>query len=72
MKILDILQEIQHVAGDDCFLLKVRAKDSPHFNSFLHNVILKTEGVTDKRSIIVMDTNKESLSIPLEYIENEE
>lgn len=51
MKILDILQEIHHVTGDDCFLLKVREKDSPHFNSFLHNVILKTEGVTDKRSI---------------------
>ena len=65
------IQEIHHVAGEDCYLLKIRAKDTPHFNHFLHNEILKIEGVTDTRSIIVMDTEKETLSIPLENFENE-
>ena len=65
------IQEIHHVAGEDCFLLKVRAIDTPHFNKFLHNVILKTNGVTDTRSVIVMDTNKETLSLPIESNKNE-
>lgn len=60
------IQEIHHVAGEDCFLLKVRALDTPHFNKFLHNTILKTDGVTETRSVIVMDTSKETLSLPIE------
>jgi len=65
------IQEIHHVAGEDCYLLKVRAKDTPSFYQFLRNTILKTDGVTDTRSEIVMHTEKESLSIPLKNYKNE-
>ncbi len=60
------IQEVHHVAGEDCFLLKIRTKDTPHFNKFLQQVILKTDGVKETRSVIVMETNKETLSIPVE------
>ncbi len=66
------IQEVHHVAGEDCYLLKIRAKDTQHFNYFLHHVILKMEGVTETRSVIVMDTTKETLTIPLEKNENED
>jgi len=69
---LEEIQEVHHVAGDDCFLLKVRAKDTPHFNHFLHQVLLKMDGVKETRSVIVMDTNKETLSIPVEENKNEQ
>jgi len=65
------IQEIHHVAGEDCYLLKVRAKDTPNFYRFLRDVILKIEGVTDTRSEIVMDTEKETLSIPLSNYKDE-
>ncbi len=66
------IQEVHHVAGEDCFLLKIRAKDTPHFNYFLHQVLLKMDGVKETRSVIVMDTNKETLSIPVEENKNEQ
>ena len=65
------IQEIHHVAGEDCFLLKIRARDTQHFNKFLHNVLLNIEGVSDTRSVIVMDTEKETLSIPIEERQDE-
>ena len=37
----DHIQEIHHVAGDDCFMLKIRAKNVPAFSKFLHEKVLK-------------------------------
>jgi Lrp/AsnC family leucine-responsive transcriptional regulator len=57
--------EIHHVAGEDCFLLKVRAKDAEHLGQLLRRKIAAVPGVTSTRTTIVLETVKESSRIPI-------
>jgi Lrp/AsnC family leucine-responsive transcriptional regulator len=57
--------EIHHVAGEDCFLLKVRAKDAEHLGQMLRRQIAAVPGVTSTRTTIVLETVKETSRIPL-------
>jgi Lrp/AsnC family leucine-responsive transcriptional regulator len=63
-KIADVL-EIHHVAGEDCFLLKVRAKDAEHLGQMLRRQIASVPGVTSTRTTIVLETVKETSRIPI-------
>jgi Lrp/AsnC family leucine-responsive transcriptional regulator len=60
----DVL-EIHHVAGEDCFLLKVRAKDAEHLGQMLRQKIGAVPGVTSTRTTIVLETVKETSRIPI-------
>jgi Lrp/AsnC family leucine-responsive transcriptional regulator len=57
--------EIHHVAGEDCFLLKVRAKDAEHLGQMLRRQIGSVPGVTSTRTTIVLGTVKETSRIPV-------
>ena len=57
--------EIHHVAGEDCFLLKVRAKDAEHLGQMLRRQIASVPGVTSTRTTIVLETVKETSRIPI-------
>src|SRR5688572_2536178 len=57
--------EIHHVAGEDCFLLKVRAKDAEHLGHMLRKQIGVVPGVTSTRTTIVLETVKETSRIPI-------
>jgi Lrp/AsnC family leucine-responsive transcriptional regulator len=57
--------EIHHVAGEDCFLLKVRAKDAEHLGQMLRRRIASVPGVTSTRTTIVLETVKETSRIPI-------
>ena len=57
--------EIHHVAGEDCFLLKVRAKDAEHLGQMLRRQIAAVPGVTSTRTTIVLETVKETCRVPL-------
>lgn len=57
--------EIHHVAGEDCFLLKVRAKDAEHLGQMLRRQIATVPGVTSTRTTIVLETVKETSRIPI-------
>jgi Lrp/AsnC family leucine-responsive transcriptional regulator len=63
-QIADVL-EIHHVAGEDCFLLKVRAKDAEHLGQMLRRQIASVPGVTSTRTTIVLETVKETSRIPI-------
>jgi Lrp/AsnC family leucine-responsive transcriptional regulator len=63
-KIPEVL-EIHHVAGEDCFLLKVRAKDAEHLGQMLRREIAAVPGVTSTRTTIVLETVKETARIPI-------
>jgi Lrp/AsnC family transcriptional regulator, leucine-responsive regulatory protein len=63
-KLPDVL-EIHHVAGEDCFLLKVRAKDAEHLGQMLRRQIAAVPGVTSTRTTIVLETVKETSRIPI-------
>jgi Lrp/AsnC family transcriptional regulator, leucine-responsive regulatory protein len=58
--------EVHHVAGEDCYLLKVRARDAEHLGQLLRMQISAVPGVTSTRTTIVLETVKESARIPLQ------
>jgi Lrp/AsnC family leucine-responsive transcriptional regulator len=51
--------EVHHVAGDDCYLLKVRARDAEHLGQILRQQISSIPSVTSTRTTIVLETVKE-------------
>lgn len=57
--------EVHHVAGDDCYLLKVRTRDPEHLGQVLRQQIAATPGVTSTRTTIVLETVKEDPRIPI-------
>ena len=60
--------EVHHVAGDDCYLLKVRARDAEHLGQLLRQQIASTPSVISTRTTIVLETVKEDprISFPKE------
>jgi Lrp/AsnC family leucine-responsive transcriptional regulator len=63
-KIPEVL-EVHHVAGDDCYLLKVRARDAEHLGQLLRTRIASVPSVISTRTTIVLETVKESARIPI-------
>jgi len=66
-KIPEVL-EVHHVAGDDCYLLKVRTRDAEHLGQLLRQQISSVASVTSTRTTIVLETVKEDprIAIPSE------
>ncbi len=58
--------EVHHVAGEDCLMLKVRARDPEHLSQILRDRLGHIAGVQSTRTTIVLESIKESarLSIP--------
>jgi Lrp/AsnC family leucine-responsive transcriptional regulator len=52
--------EVHHVAGDDCLLLKIRARDAAHLSQILRDRLGHVEGVRSTRTTIVLETVKET------------
>lgn len=57
--------ELHHVAGDDCYLLKVRARDAEHVGQLLRHRFGRIPGVVSTRTTIVLETVKETPRLPL-------
>ena len=57
--------EVHHVAGEDCYLLKVRARDAEHLGQLLRQEIAATPSVTSTRTTIVLETVKEDPRVPI-------
>ena len=57
--------ELHHVAGDDCYLLKVRARDAEHVGHLLRHRFGRIPGVVSTRTTIVLETVKETPRLPL-------
>jgi Lrp/AsnC family transcriptional regulator, leucine-responsive regulatory protein len=58
--------EVHHVAGDDCFLVKIRARDAEHLGDLLKTRLGGIKGVRSTRTTIVLGTVKESTRLPVE------
>lgn len=56
--------EVHHVAGEDCYLVKLRARDAQHVGQLLRQM-QTFPGVVSTRTTIVLDTLKETLRLPL-------
>jgi Lrp/AsnC family transcriptional regulator, leucine-responsive regulatory protein len=57
--------EVHHVAGDDSYLLKVRARDAEHLGELLRQQIAAVSHVTSTRTTVVLGTVKETAKIPI-------
>ena len=58
--------EVHHVAGEDCYLIKLRARDAEHLGLLLRTRFGRIPGVKSTRTTIVLETVKETsrLEIP--------
>jgi Lrp/AsnC family leucine-responsive transcriptional regulator len=63
-KMPDVL-EVHHVAGEDCLLLKVRARDAEHLGELLRKRLGRIPGIRNTRTTIVLETIKETPRLPL-------
>lgn len=59
------VQEVHHVAGEDCFLLKVRAANTDALAVLLRDRIGAVPTVRSTNTTIVLQTVKESGTIPI-------
>jgi Lrp/AsnC family leucine-responsive transcriptional regulator len=57
--------EIHHVAGEDCFLVKVRVADTEDLGRMLRERFGRIRSIKSTRSTIVLETVKETSILPL-------
>jgi Lrp/AsnC family leucine-responsive transcriptional regulator len=60
--------ELHHIAGEDCFLVKVRTTDTGALSRLLREKIGAIAGVVATRTTIVLETQKETGCLPLELV----
>lgn len=58
--------EVHHIAGEDCFLVKVRTKDTEALGNLLRERFGRIETIRSTRTTIVLNTVKESSALPIE------
>ena len=64
-KIPEVL-EVHDVAGEDCFMLKIRTKDTDALGRLLREKIKTIPSVSGTRTTVVLETYKETNALPLE------
>ena len=60
------VQEVHFIAGNDCFLIKVRAADINELDDILKNKISVIKNIFSTKTNIVLSTEKETSRIPLD------
>lgn len=64
LKQLPEVEDCHHVVGEDCFILKVRTRNTPHLEDFL-NRLTQMEEVVSTNTTIVLSTLYENRPFPL-------
>ena len=59
------VQEVHHVAGEDCFLVKVRTADTEALGRLLKEDFSRIESIRSTRTTIVLSTAKETAQLPV-------
>ncbi len=62
---LEEAQEVHYVAGDDCYLVKLRVANTSELNQVLHEKIFSIRGVKETKTSTVLSTYKETARIPI-------
>jgi len=62
---IDEVLEVHHIAGEDCYLVKVRAADTETLGTLLRKSIGAIPTVRSTRTTIVLNTIKESTMLPV-------
>jgi Lrp/AsnC family transcriptional regulator, leucine-responsive regulatory protein len=64
--------EVHDVAGEDCYLLKVRTKDTDELGKLLRDKLKPIPEIISTRTTVVLQTIKETIALPIEEIEKTE
>jgi Lrp/AsnC family transcriptional regulator, leucine-responsive regulatory protein len=64
--------EVHHVAGEDCFLVKVRAADTEALGRLLRERLGKISTISSTRTTIVLESVKETTELPIAREERHE
>jgi len=62
---LPSVQELHHLAGEDCFLVKVRARDTDDLYRILKHEFGRFKAIRSTRTSIVLKTQKEMPQLPI-------
>jgi Lrp/AsnC family transcriptional regulator, leucine-responsive regulatory protein len=60
--------EVHDVAGEDSYLLKVRAKNTEELSRLLRERLKKVPNIASTKTIVVLQTIKETTALPLDRI----
>ncbi|MBU1196458.1 MAG: Lrp/AsnC family transcriptional regulator [Proteobacteria bacterium] len=61
----EYVQEVHHLAGEDCLMIKLRVANNAQLEILLRTQIANLEGVKDTKTLIVLATYKETAKIKL-------
>lgn len=61
------VQEVHHVAGDDCYLVKIRTADSAALMHLMRNSLSKITNILSTRTTIVLETVKEQQQLVITH-----
>ena len=53
------IQEVHHIAGEDCFLVKIRTTDAASLMELMRNSMQKIPNIASTKTTIVLETVKE-------------
>ncbi|HEY7835185.1 MAG TPA: Lrp/AsnC family transcriptional regulator [Ktedonobacterales bacterium] len=59
------VQEVHHVAGEDCYLVKLRTQDTASLGRLLRERFAAIPNIRSTRTTIVLDTIKETARLPI-------
>jgi Lrp/AsnC family leucine-responsive transcriptional regulator len=62
---IELVQEVHLVAGEDAYLVKLRAADPQELGRIIRYQIIKIDGVQSTRTVIALETVKETARIPI-------
>ncbi len=65
------IQEVHHIAGEDCFLVKVRTADSASLMQLMRNSLQKIPNILSTKTTIVLETVKEQQQLVIPVNEKE-
>jgi Lrp/AsnC family leucine-responsive transcriptional regulator len=59
------IQEVHHIAGEDCFLVKVRVRDTAELAALLRTRFEGIGTIGSTRTTIVLESVKETMALPV-------
>jgi Lrp/AsnC family transcriptional regulator, leucine-responsive regulatory protein len=57
--------ELHHIAGEDCYLIKIRAEDPQSLARLMREKFSKVPGILSTKTTIVLETLKETNYLPI-------
>jgi Lrp/AsnC family leucine-responsive transcriptional regulator len=64
------VQEVHSIAGEDCYLVKLRVKNTDELAHLMRTRFRNLKGIRSTKTTIVLETTKETLQFPVKVPKN--